>query len=397
MTNTRYHYMDNLRATAMLFGVFFHAALAYSPGMQNFWLSASPDNSVVIDVIAWFSHLFRMPLFFLIAGFFGAYLIGKRGIGGYLKNRSLRILLPLLIFLPLTWATMFGPVIWAMENVQNQSPMLGVIAWMTENPDMAPPQQFSSVHLWFLLNLVYFCLAYALLVRFGDKLSALADRLLTPKVIVFLLPLVMVPALATQVQPHPAPEQLEPKLWSFGFYGVFFLLGSYYFRRQEQLEELGRYVPLMLVSSVILYAVFYSQIPAPLSFQEGIALFMAGPELSIREVGLSVLEAYIALHMTLVCLVAGRRFMDKASKPVRYIADSSYWIYLMHLPTVIFIQYLLLDTDWNLWVEFLLSSVGTIVIGLITYAALIRWTPIGWMLNGRRKKVQDDTASPVAA
>ncbi len=397
MQTTRYHYMDNLRAAAMLFGVFFHAALAYVPGMQEFWLSASSDNSVLIDVVAWFSHLFRMPLFFLIAGFFGAYLIGKRGIGGYLKNRGLRILLPLVIFLPLTWVAMFGPVMWAMENVENPSPMLGVIAWMTANPEMAPPQPFSSVHLWFLLNLVYFCLVYAVIARFGDKLEGLADRLLTPRVIVFALPLLMVPALTTQVQPHPAPEQLEPKLWSLGYYGVFFLLGSFYFRRQDLLEKLRPYVPVMLVSSVIMYAALYSFLPAPMSFQEGIAVFMAGAELSPREVGLSTLEAYISLHMTLVCLVAGKRFMDRASKPVRYIADSSYWIYLMHLPTVVFIQYLLLDTNWNLWVEFLVSSVGTIVIGLITYAALIRWTPIGWMLNGRKRKSQDNTASPVAA
>ncbi|MEM9688026.1 MAG: acyltransferase family protein [Pseudomonadota bacterium] len=394
MNTIRYHYMDNLRAAAMLFGVFFHAALAYVPGMQNFWLSASPDNSVAIEVVAWFSHLFRMPLFFLIAGFFAAYLIGKRGITGFLKNRSLRILLPLLIFLPLTFVALFLPVGWALQNVQNLSPLLETVAWLSANPDMAPPQQFSSAHLWFLLNLVYFCLAYALLARFGGRLAALADRILTPRVIVFVLPLLMVPALTSQVQPHPAPEQLEPKLWSFGFYGVFFLLGSLYFRRQDLLEELNRYVPLMLGSSLVMYAVFYSLLPAPMTFEQGIAMVMAGPELSAREVGISVLEAYIALHMTLVCLVAGKRFMDRASKPVRYIADSSYWIYLMHLPAVTFIQYLLLDKNWNLWVEFLISSLGTLLLGLISYAALIRWTPVGWMLNGR-KRTGDASPKPV--
>ncbi len=395
MQSTRYHYMDNLRATAMLIGVFFHAALAYSPGMQNFWLSASPDNSVTIDVVAWFLHLFRMPLFFLIAGFFGAYLIGKRGIGGYLKNRALRILLPLVIFLPLVWLTMFGPVFWALDNIQNPSPMLGIIAWLRDNPEMSPPQQFSSVHLWFLLNLVYFCIGYALLSRFGSKLSAIADRLLTPRVIVFLLPLVMVPALSTQTQPHPAPEQLLPQMWSLGYYGVFFLLGSFYFRQPDLLDKLKPYMPVMLISSLVMYAVFYSLLPPPMSFQEGMAVLTAGVEITPREIGISTLEAYISLHMTLVCLVAGKAFLDKASKPVRYLADSSYWIYLMHLPTVIVLQYLMLDTEWNLWVEFLASSVGTILIGLITYAALIRWSPIGWMLNGRRRK--EDSASPTPA
>ena len=397
MQTTRYHYMDNLRATAMLLGVFFHAALAYMPGMQNFWFSASPDNSVGIEIVGWFSHLFRMPLFFLIAGFFAAYLIRKRNIGGFLKNRGMRLLLPFSIFLPLTWGALFAPMGWVIENTANPSPMLNAIAWMQANPDMAPPPQFSSVHLWFLWNLVYFCIAYAVMARFGSKLEGLADRILTPKVIVFLLPLVMVPALASQIQPHPAPEQLAPQWWSFGYYFVFFLLGSFYFRQQDLLERLKPYVPVMLVASIAMYAVYYSLLPAPMTLEEGMAAMMKGVELTPREIGIGVLEAYISLHMTLVCLVAGKAFLDKASKPVRYIADSSYWIYLMHLPTVVFLQYLMLDTNWNLWVEFLVSSVGTILIGLVTYAALVRWSPIGWMLNGRRRREDGASPAPVTA
>ena len=158
MNNTRYHYMDNLRATAMLLGVFFHAALAYVPNMQNFWLSASPDNSEVLNYLAWFSHLFRMPLFFLIAGFFACYLIGKRGTGGFLLNRSLRLMLPFVIFLPLTYIAMFMPMAWVIENTSNPSPMLGMIAWAQANPELAPAPPPTTVHLWFLLNLFFFCI-----------------------------------------------------------------------------------------------------------------------------------------------------------------------------------------------------------------------------------------------
>ena len=37
-------------------------------------------------MIAWFVHLFRMPMFFVIAGFFAALLVRKRGIAGMLRN-----------------------------------------------------------------------------------------------------------------------------------------------------------------------------------------------------------------------------------------------------------------------------------------------------------------------
>ena len=36
----RIHYMDNLRALAMLAGVVFHAAFAYSPLMHPLWPAA---------------------------------------------------------------------------------------------------------------------------------------------------------------------------------------------------------------------------------------------------------------------------------------------------------------------------------------------------------------------
>ncbi len=378
----RYHYMDNLRAIAMLAGVFFHAALAYSPLMTQVWLSADPQSSPIIDVVSWFMHLFRMPLFFLIAGFFACYLLEKRGTGGLLKNRTLRILTPLAIFLPVTWMTLAGGVGWALANVQNPSPLLQMFAFMANIPD-APPPPVTTAHLWFLYNLCQFYIVYVVLEKTGVLGSKWAAVLASPKFLVFVLPLLIAPALASQWAPHPAPEQFMPQLWSFGFYGLFFLVGVQFFRRKELIDELRSWAPWLTASSVILYGVLYYYLPKSLSLEEAMAL-MGGAQIDARQMGLGLLEAVIAVHMTLVCLVAGKRFMDRASPAVRYIADSSYWVYIIHLPLVFFIQYLLLDTDWNLWLEFAISSLGTLAIGLISYAVLVRYTPIGWLLNGRR-------------
>ena len=52
-------------------------------------------------------HGFRMPLFFLLSGFFTAMLWKRRGLGGLLIHRVKRILLPLTVgmftIIPLTW------------------------------------------------------------------------------------------------------------------------------------------------------------------------------------------------------------------------------------------------------------------------------------------------------
>ena len=134
----RVHYMDNLRALAMLAGVVFHAALAYSPQVHDVWATADADGSVWVDAIAWFVHLFRMPLFFVIAGFFAALLVRRRGIAGMLRNRAARVLLPFLVFLPLV----VGALSWlthdAAASVRQLSPVLAWIKQTTQEQGSLP-------------------------------------------------------------------------------------------------------------------------------------------------------------------------------------------------------------------------------------------------------------------
>jgi hypothetical protein len=54
---------------------------------------------------------------------------------------------------------------------------------------------------------------------------------------------------------------------------------------------------------------------------------------------------------------------------------------------VLYIQVILMDKNWSLWGEFLISSLGAFAISVLSYQVLVRYTPIGWMLNGRRRKV----------
>src|SRR5205823_3380333 len=79
-TVSRIHYLDNLRALAMMLGVFLHAGLAYANPAQSIWLATDRSSSVVVDAAIWFIHLFRMALFFLISGYFAKVIIERKGI-----------------------------------------------------------------------------------------------------------------------------------------------------------------------------------------------------------------------------------------------------------------------------------------------------------------------------
>jgi len=383
LDSVRYHYMDNLRAIAMLAGIFFHAALAYSPLMQNLWLSADAQNSQILDAVAWFMHLFRMPLFFLISGFFAVMLMEKRGIVSFLKNRGLRIALPFAIFLPLILISFILLIGWSISAVESHSPMLQFIAATYNNPDVPQPP-FSTTHLWFLFNLGLFCLVIALIKKFNFFESKIARKMANSHFIIFGLPLLLVPALYSQPAPLPAPERIYPELWSFGFFGIFFILGGIIYNNQQLLEPLKKYNLALLLVSLIGYAVLYQYLPKTLTFAD-IMTNMQGIPHSTEQFIKAILAAFISVHMTIFCLVAGRTLLDSHNKIFRLISNSSYWVYIVHLPVLFYLQFLLLDLEMNLWLKFLTGAFGTLAIGMISYVLFIKWTPIGWLLNGRKK------------
>lgn len=386
MTSTdRIHYMDNLRALAMLLGIFFHAALAYSPLMANLWLAANPEQSQAMDMFAWFTHLFRMPLFFLIAGFFAQFLLERRGVKAFVVHRFKRIALPFVIFLPIVTICILMMIGWAIETLEQPSPMLAIIKMMQANPNAEPPP-ISTMHLWFLFNLMLFCLVAALLHFLGWLQHPALLKCINPVTLVCLLPVLMAPALSTQSIPHPAAERIYPELWSFGFYGVFFLAGMLIYQKQEVIESFKPWALPLLVVSVVLYAYLYSQLPATVSLMDA----MQKPAWSWGHLGMALIESAIAVYMSIVCLVYGARLLAKQNPVYRYIADASYWIYIIHLPLVFYLQFLLMNSGWNAWLQFAFVSLVTLLIGFISYALLVRWTPIGLLLNGKRVPLKDN-------
>lgn len=374
---TRFHYMDSLRALAMLSGVLFHAALAYSPLMHPFYPAADRAQSAYVDLCIWFLHLFRMPLFFLVAGFFAAMLLHKRGMAGLFRNRLRRIALPLAIFCPLAIAAMAYSTLRAAASVQHPSPVLLMIQQVSRmaNP---PAQPVSTAHLWFLYYLLFFYVLVWVARSLG--LAKLGDflRSLKPAWYLGLLPLLLVPALASVSAPHPAPDGLFPQFWAFGFYGPFFACGCLLFGHEVLIERLRRAAPWLLVASFALYGVYCHLL-------ERHVPTAADPSATVL---IATAEAYVSVWMTCVCLVAGRSLLDRANRLLRYLSDASYWVYIVHLPVLFAIQYRLLDVELGWGAKFAISVLAASALCLLSYHVLVRRTVIGRLLGTRPAVVQ---------
>ena len=105
--------------------------------------------------------------------------------------------------------------------------------------------------------------------------------------------------------------------------------------------------------------------------------------------GLHALHMLIGMALIVWLLAFGmtglfQKYGNRPSASVRYIVDASYWIYLVHLPFTIWIPGLLAGQSWSSVSKVLVVTSATSLIGLVTYALLVRSTFVGTMLSGRR-------------
>lgn len=359
----RLHHMDHLRALAMLAGVLFHAALAYSPLMHGFWPLADRQASVGVDAVVWGMHLVRIPLFFLVAGFFAAWVLARRGGTALARQRVRRILVPFLVAWPLVWWAMSASTQWAALNVQHPSPLLAMIRpWLLMADAPSPPP--GTAHLWFLYYLLLFGVLHWVartlgLARIGEWLVARH-----PAWLLLGLPLLLVPALAFVSAPHPAPESLVPQFWAIAFYGAFYAWGVQLHERPAWLDRCSALAPWLLVGSSAFYLAFLWRLAAE---TPGIAQATASWPVA-------ALEACLAVWLTALCLLAGRRWLARPNAVLRYLAQAAYWTYLAHLPVLFVLQYLLMDLAWPWPFKYLAAVAGTLAVCLLGYQALVRHT-----------------------
>ncbi len=380
----RLHALDAVRGFALLLGVAFHAALSFMPGWPpGIWAMNDHSPSAFLSDAAFVTHVFRMSLFFFIAGFFARLLHQKLGTGGFWKNRLLRIAVPLLIFWPLLYPLIGFIWVTGITKVLGAPPPM---------PDFKlTPATFPLAHLWFLYQLLVLYVG-AMAVRAvvdrldgAQKLRGFVDRAVEfsvrNPVAVFLLGIPLAFALLTIPMWFywtgiPTPEHsLIPQVPATVGYGTAFVFGWLVHRSRGALEGISRSWLLHLVIGFIATAWL-------------IHVMKVSPMAQPGQLKNSFAFAFgvAAWGWSLGLTGAALRFLSGYSAARRYVADASYWIYLAHLPVVAAIQVWVghWPLHWGIKYPFIL--VTSFAILFASYHWLVRPTLIGQLLNGRRHR-----------
>ena len=151
-TGERLHGLDALRAGALLLGVLLHASISFLPGAKFFWMVSDNQKTALLGPVFFVIHIFRMPLFFMLAGYFAHLVLQKKGWAGFIKDRLKRITLPLLLGWPVIFAAIVAAIVLA-SWVRNG----GSLPQKSPPPPTFTADSFPLAHLWFLymLTLLY--------------------------------------------------------------------------------------------------------------------------------------------------------------------------------------------------------------------------------------------------
>src|SRR6478752_3277298 len=386
----RLHALDAVRGFALLLGIVLHATLSFVPASPRFWIIQDTHPSVALGLLFFVIHVFRMTTFFLMAGFFARMSFHRRGIWGFVRDRLQRIGLPLVIGWPIVFTPMVLVVIWA-AGFPNGGPIPGAPRW----PPVLP--NFPLTHLWFLYVLLELYVAMLLLrgaivwLDVSGTLRTVVDRLFAQIMQNPLAPLVLTIPIGIafcldqrwiNVMGVRTPDQsliTNAQAW-IGF-GTAFAIGWLLHRQIDLLRLIERrWLPHLLLA-ITLILISFVLVGAMTSAPGAPKLPFGFATLRLVSVILYAPAIWIS---TFAVIGLALRFMSGFSRTWRYLAEASYWLYLIPLPIVMALQVALSQLAWPGLIKFAIILIVAIPPMLASYHLLVRFTFIGAVLNGRR-------------
>ena len=239
--------------------------------------------------------------------------------------------------------------------------------------------------LWFLCLLVVVFAIYAAMAQVVGLRHLPRALIVSPLRYLWLLPVTLLPQLmmhggsASGFGPDTATGWIPfPHL--FFYYAIFFFFGAFYSDCEDEEQSLGSrwWITLPLALLVVF--------PLGLEFSVDGSWSLESFSAETRHLIGASLQVLFCWLMIFGLIGAFRRFFSAESPKMRYISDSSYWLYLLHLPLIVLGQWFVRDWPISPFIKFTLMCGVVTGLLLLSYQLFVRYTPLGTFLNGRRTR-----------
>jgi glucans biosynthesis protein C len=360
---SREHHLDALRAAAILLLVPYHG-LGFLRNAGN-----APDW---VPAAAFYIHTFHMPLFFALSGYLAASAVARRGSLASAKERLLRLGVPLLVAL--------GTVI----------PLINLVVGHYGRNGPHGPHTLGDIfniqplHLWFLVYLLilsFGAIGLRTLLRERPAATRIRGAFRTLLASPLALPALAIAAggVLTLAPDWEASRTVggtftpEPAL--LAYYSIFFGFGWLLSSNRDLLPRIegnpGRRLLLGAAAAAVAYIAYRGR---------------RDSGMQAWHVPTLLLGSGFACWFTL-CGFWGA-FAQRLPRPnamVIYLADASFWIYLVHLPALVLVESALATTGLPAGARFALAVTATLGFALLTCALFVRRTAIGRFLRGGKR------------
>ena len=368
---SRRHDLDWVRVLVFALLIFYHVGMYFVPWNWHI------NNDRPIDWLRWpmvFLNQWRLPILFVISGMGTYYAFGKRSTGGFIKERILRLFIPLL----------FGILIIVPPQVYWERLHQGVFSgsfldfWPSQIFNgIYPEGNFSWHHLWFLPYLLVFSLLFASFFSFlrnraqfpeqwGQKLSEHPERLFY-----FILPLYLFEAL---LEPFfPVTHALVGDWFALATFGWLFFSGFLLVSMGEGFwTALARLKTINLCLGMCSFALLVLR----WNFIEDSTL------VHFTEALVKVVNFWAWI---LFILAIAAKYLNRPSKTLVYANRAVYPFYILHQTITLGIGYYLLEYSWSWEVKAFIMTCGTFLLAWSIYAFIVLPVPLLHPLFGLKK------------
>ena len=377
----RQHYIDQLRVITMMLVFVFHCMRFFDPLP---WHLKNPQQHEVFLVFVGFLNGWFMELFFLLSGFAAWYALRRRTIARFIKERFLRLLLPiytvglLVILPPQRW--------WDLQTVGVEvggfltyySEFL--VSWITNpvSPFFLSPW---PAHLWFLRFLFVislFCLPLLLWFKndSGQKVLDLIVTVVNKRAGIWLiLPLLILLKILLPANPG------EHSWNAMVTYAVYFLVGYVLAARPEMGQAFQRNTWTGLVLGFLSFGGIGAMLGA--GFVKLIVTGQASAWQLALWNGVSALDTWAWL---VFILGAGARWLNRGSSLLDRFNEAVLPFYILHQTVILFVGWWL--SPWTIGIPAKLGLLFTLslVLTVLCYEILVRpWNPARFLFGMRAR------------
>ncbi|UOE95144.1 acyltransferase family protein [Alkalihalobacillus sp. LMS39] len=351
--NKRLYYLDYLRVVITILVIVHHTAIAYGAGGD--WIYKDVDESeltismIVLTIFTAVNQSFFMGLFFFLSGYFTPGSYDRKGGKSFLKDRLLRLGIPLLVYL-----SILGPIITYIAHFKEQ---MSLVEYYLQHVITLNILHIGPM--WFVETLIYFSLLYAVYRVLNKRSMSKNIALPTSKQLVIIaLALGLVAFLVRLVIPV-GYSWLGLQFGYFPAYILLFISGIIAYR-QKWLEQISR----PLVKTWVRISVL--SIPLlPLAFLAGGALegnmeYEGG--VNLQAFVYAMWEPFVAFGIILWLLKTFEQKMNTPSNRKTILANAAYTVYIIHPVVIVGLSILLTGSALFPIVKFVIVSLlGTIV------------------------------------